>query len=105
MLFFGAKPTSDPAADSRQSSANAAGWDEACGLGITQQVVSSAWLQRVTPCVLARHGVWRVRKSPTTRIDSARWVGARQSFCTSRLGARRAISALVAAGCGVSEPG
>src|SRR6266487_1564701 len=50
-------------------------------------------------------GVWRVRKSVTRRIDSARCVGPRQSFWTSRLGARLAISALVAAGCGLSVPG
>src|SRR5437773_6305963 len=50
-------------------------------------------------------GVWRARKSVTRRIDSARCVGPRQSFWTSRLGARLAISALVAAGCGLSVPG
>jgi hypothetical protein len=53
----------------------------------------------------SREGVWRVRKSVTRRIDSVRCVGPRQSFCTSRLGARGAISALVSAGCGVSLPG
>src|SRR6266849_7136482 len=50
-------------------------------------------------------GVWRARKSVTRRIDSARCVGPRQSFWISRLGARLAISALVAAGCGLSVPG
>src|SRR6266511_567685 len=50
-------------------------------------------------------GVCLVRNSVTRRIDWARCVGPRQSFCTSRLGATRAISALISAGCGVSEPG
>ena len=50
-------------------------------------------------------GVWRVRNSVTRRIDSARCVGPRQSFWISRLGARLAISSLVAAGCGLSVPG
>src|SRR5439155_23499939 len=51
------------------------------------------------------HGVCLVRNSLTRRIDSARWVGARQSFWTSRFGASAAISSLVFAGCGVSLPG
>src|SRR2546427_5738867 len=50
-------------------------------------------------------GVWRVRKSVTRRIDSARCAGPRQSFCTSRLGARPAISALIGAGWGGAVPG
>src|SRR5215813_4521506 len=45
------------------------------------------------------------RKAPTRRIDSSRNCGPRQSFCTSMLGARAAISALVCAGCGLSVPG